>query len=56
MQPIDYNDDSMFKKPQSVIKNIPEKGKEKPCILEADELEMCNRMYGANDFNCKGSI
>ena len=56
MQPLDYTDDSLFKKPQSQIKITTEKSLAKPCTTEADDLEMCNRMYGANDYKCKGRI
>lgn len=56
MQQLDYDDDSLFKSAQTPVKAIPSLATAKPCTAEADDLELCNRLYGANDFKCKGRI
>ena len=53
MQPIDYSDESLFKKSTIQVKQ-PAKP-ERPCTAQMDDLELCNQLYGTNDFKCKGS-
>lgn len=55
MEPIDYSKDGLFKskvsearQPISIAKGL--------CEEETDDLELCQRMYGLNDYKCKGKL
>jgi hypothetical protein len=53
MEPIDYSNAGQFK--ARVSEARPVLGRDRGlCEEQADDLELCQRMYGLNDYKCKG--